>query len=71
MPFKKHTPEEIMGKLREAEIVLAQGGVQTFYITPGSPWESGYCESFNGSLRDELLNGEMLSRLAEAQNLTV
>jgi putative transposase len=32
--------------------------VKTLYITPGSPWENGYNESFNGSLRDELLNGE-------------
>lgn len=46
---------------------LAQIGVQTLYITPGSPWENGYCESFNGSLRDELLNGEIFYSLAEAQ----
>jgi len=32
--------------------------VKTLYITPGSPWENGYSESFNGSPRDELLNGE-------------
>lgn len=31
-------------------------GTKTIYITPGSPWENGYCESFNGKLRDELLN---------------
>ena len=31
MPFKKHTPEEIIDKLREAEIVLAQGSQSTFY----------------------------------------
>jgi len=48
---------------------LAQIGVQTLYITPGSPWENGYCESFNGSLRDELLNGEIFYSLAEAQVL--
>ena len=46
---------------------LAQIGVQTLYITPGSPWENGYCESFNGSLRDELLNGEIFYSLKEAQ----
>jgi putative transposase len=34
---------------------------------PGSPWESGYCESFNGKLRDELLNGEIFYSLKEAQ----
>jgi len=43
--------------------------VHTLYITPGSPWENGYCESFNGSLRDELLNGEIFYSLAEAQIL--
>jgi putative transposase len=48
---------------------LAQIGVQTLYITPGSPWENGYCESFNGSLRDELLDGEIFYSLAEAQIL--
>ncbi len=48
---------------------LAQIGVQTLYITPGSPWENGYCESFNGSLRNELLNGEIFYSLAEAQVL--
>jgi putative transposase len=48
---------------------LAQIGVQTLYITPGSPWENGHCESFNGSLRDELLNGEVFYSLAEAQIL--
>ena len=36
---------------------LARLGTKAIYITPGSPWENGYCESFNGKLRDELLNG--------------
>ncbi len=36
---------------------LRQIGVKTLYITPGSPWENGYNESFNGALCDELLNG--------------
>ena len=48
---------------------LAKIGVKTLYITPGSPWESGYCESFNGSMRDELLNGEIFYTLAEAKIL--
>ena len=48
---------------------LAQIGGQTHYITPGSPWENGYCGSFKGSLRDELLNGEIFYSLAEAQVL--
>lgn len=34
-------------------------GIKTLYITPGSPWENGYNESFNGKLRDELLNLEI------------
>ena len=37
------------------------------YIEPGSPWENGYCESFNGKLRDECLNGEIFYSLKEAQ----
>ena len=37
------------------------------YIEPGSPWENGYCESFNGKLRDECLNGEICYSLKEAQ----
>ena len=36
-------------------------------IEPGSPWENGYCESFNTRLRDELLNGEIFYTLREAQ----
>ncbi|WP_429860910.1 IS3 family transposase [Caenibius tardaugens] len=48
---------------------LARIGVKTLYITPGSPWENGYCESFNGSMRDELLNGEIFYTLAEAEIL--
>jgi len=41
--------------------------VETLFITPASPWENGYCESFNGKLRDELLNGEIFYTLKEAQ----
>nr|WP_085986772.1 IS3 family transposase [Methylobacterium sp. B34] len=42
-------------------------GSKTVYITPGSPWENGYVESFNARLRDELLNGELFYTLKEAQ----
>ena len=42
-------------------------GAKTAYIEPGSPWENGYCESFNGRMRDELLNGEIFYSLREAQ----
>ena len=41
-------------------------GVETLFIEPGSPWENSYNESFNGKLRDELLNGEIFCSLAEA-----
>ena len=46
---------------------LASVGARTLYIEPGSPWENGYCESFNGKLRDELLNGEIFYSLKEAK----
>ncbi len=45
-------------------------GVKTLFIEPGSPWENGYVESFNGKLRDELLNGEIFDTLLEAKILT-
>ena len=48
-------------------IWLASVGAKTLYIEPGSPWENGYCESFNGKLRDELLNGEIFYSLKEAK----
>jgi putative transposase len=48
---------------------LANLGVKTLFIEPGSPWENGYNESFNGKLRDELLNGEIFYTLKEAQIL--
>jgi len=46
---------------------LASAQVDTLYIEPGSPWENGYCESFNGKLRDECLNQEIFYSLKEAQ----
>ena len=48
---------------------LSHIGVQTLYIEPGSPWENGYIESFNGKFRDELLNGEIFYTLKEAKVL--
>lgn len=56
-------PEFIAVALREW---IAAVGSQTAYIAPGSPWENGYCESFNSKLRDELLDGEIFYSLAEA-----
>src|SRR5215210_4901783 len=46
---------------------IAAVGAKTAYIEPGSPWENGYCESFNSKLRDELLNGEIFYTLQEAK----
>ena len=46
---------------------LGNLGTGTLYIEPGSPWENGYCESFNGKLRDECWNGEIFYSLKEAQ----
>ena len=46
---------------------LDQAGVQTLFIAKGSPWENGYVESFNGTLRDELLNREIFLSLEEAR----
>ena len=49
---------------------LGRVGAKTLYIEPGSPWENGYVESFNGKLRDELLDREIFYTLREAQVLT-
>jgi len=57
-------PEMVAKVLRQW---LTQLGTRSLYIEPGSPWENGYCESFNGKLRDECLNGEIFHSLKEAQ----
>jgi putative transposase len=57
-------PEFVANAVREW---IAAVGARTAYIEPGSPWENGYCESFNAKLRDELLNGEIFYSLAEAR----
>ena len=57
-------PEFVAQELREW---LGKLGTGTLYIERGSPWENGYCESFNGKLRDECLNGEIFYSLKEAQ----
>ena len=59
-------PEFVAAELRQW---LARTGAATLYIEPGSPWENGYCESFNSKLRDEFLNGEIFYSLREAQVL--
>ena len=48
---------------------LRRLGVTTLFIERGSPWENGYIESFNGKLRDELLNREIFTTLTEAKVL--
>jgi transposase InsO family protein len=60
-------PEFIATRLRKW---LERLGALPLYIEPGSPWENGYCESFNSKLRDELLNREIFYSLKEAQVLT-
>jgi transposase InsO family protein len=57
-------PEFVAKSLRKW---LAGLGTKPLYIEPGSPWENGYCESFNSKLRDECLNGEIFYSLKEAQ----
>ena len=57
-------PEFIAKELRAW---LSTIGVKTAYITPGSPWENGFCESFNGTFRDNLLDGEIFYSLQEAK----
>ncbi len=64
--FTRHGPPEYIRSDNGSEFTaiavrewLEKWKVQTLYITPGSPWENGYNESFNGKLRDELLNGEI------------
>jgi putative transposase len=52
---------------REIRRWLDEASVDTLYIEKGSPWENGYVESFNGRLRDELLNGELFLSLPEAR----
>ena len=71
--FVRHGPPEHLrsdnGPEFTAKLVrrwLARLGVQTLFIEPGSPWENGYNESFNGKLRNEFLNGEIFYTLPEA-----
>jgi putative transposase len=70
--LERGVPEHIRsdnGAEMTAKVVrnwLATLGARTLYIEPGSPWENGFCESFNGKLRDECLNGEIFYSLREA-----
>ena len=74
--FTRHGPPEHIRSDNGSEFTatavrewLSRIGVKTLYIEPGSPWENGYNESFNGKLRDELLNGEIFYTLREAKVL--
>lgn len=74
--FARHRPPEHIRSDNGAEFTatavrewLGRLGVKTLYIEPGSPWENGYNESFNGKLRDELLNGEIFYTMREAEIL--
>ena len=70
--LERGVPEHIRsdnGAEMTAKIVrswLAKLGTKTLHIEPGSPWENGYCESFNGKLRDECLNREIFYSPKEA-----
>jgi len=55
--FTAHAVRDLLGKV----------GVKTLFIAPGSPWENGYCESFNGKMRYDKLDGEIFYTLKEAQ----
>ena len=74
--FVKHGPPEHIRSdngseftARVTRLWLKRLGVRTLFIEPGSPWENGYNERFNGKLRDELLNGELFYTLKEAKVL--
>jgi putative transposase len=74
--FVKHGPPEHIRSDNGSEFTarvsrqwLKRLGVRRLFIEPGSAWENGYNESFNGKLRDELLNGEIFYTLNEAQVL--
>ena len=73
--IKRGIPENIRsdnGSEFTAELVrcwLKELGTRTLFIEPGSPWENGYCESFNAQFRNEFLEGELLDTVWEAKVL--
>ncbi len=74
--FTRHGPPDHLRSDNGAQVPatavrewLSPIGVKTLYIEPGSPWENGYNESFNGKLRDDLLDGEIFYTLKEAKVL--
>jgi transposase InsO family protein len=74
MPSSCSQPKRCLTSLRLFSITpiqdyLADEGVGTLYIAPGSPWENGYAESFNSRFRDEFLAREVFGNLREAKVL--
>ena len=73
--IKKGTPQYIRSDngsefiAKQLRCWLKRHWINTLFIEPGSPWENGYIESFNGKLRDELLKREVFDTLFEAQVL--
>lgn len=67
----KHIRSDNGSEFIETELkrFLKAAGIGTLYIEPASPWQNGYGESFNGRLRDELLNTELFAGLREAKGL--
>ena len=72
--FKQHGAPEYLRSDNGGEFItgeltkwLSEQGIKTIHIAPGHPWENGYCESFNGKLRDECLNQEVFWHEAQAQ----
>jgi transposase InsO family protein len=59
-------PEFVARDLRKW---LEKTGAKTLYIEPGPPWENGYCESFNTTIRDEFLNGEIIYSMKDLRVL--
>jgi transposase InsO family protein len=59
-------PEFVTRDLRKW---LEKTGAKTLYIEPGLPWENGYCESFNSTIRDEFLNGEIFYAMKDLRVL--
>ena len=74
--FLTHGPPEHIRSDNGSEFIekalrawLGRLGVKTLFIEPGSPWENGYCESFNSKLRDELLAREIFYTMKEAKTI--
>jgi transposase InsO family protein len=65
--YVEAAPKDLLSAVREQGLEGIIGKQKDTHYQPGSPWENGYCESFNGKLRDECLNGEIFYSLKEAQ----